>query len=53
MSIQCEVCDKGPQDGVTVYRTNEKGVAGIWRCAEHEGATDPETQEIIDAIEGK
>ncbi len=33
--MKCEVCDKGPQEGVTIYRVNPKGVKGIWRCPLH------------------
>ena len=30
--MKCEWCGLGPQDGTTVFRVNEKGVPGIWRC---------------------
>jgi hypothetical protein len=30
--LSCEVCGKGAIDGVTLYRVNPKGRAGIWRC---------------------
>jgi len=59
MSIRCEICGKGPMDGVTVYRANEKGVAGIWRCAKHPcvesfaNQNQPECQAIEDAINGR
>lgn len=38
MVIKCEICGKGPspeRGGITVYRANEKGKNGIWRCAQH------------------
>lgn len=31
----CEVCGKGPAQGVSVFRANAKGVPGIWRCRAH------------------
>lgn len=31
--MQCEVCKRTPQmDACSLYRVNEKGVKGIWRC---------------------
>ena len=33
--MKCEICNRGPMDGVTIYRANEKGVKGIWRCSDH------------------
>lgn len=55
--MQCHICGKGPapeHGGVTVYRQNEKGVPGIWACEQHRKApVDPETQDIVDIIEGK
>lgn len=33
--MNCEICNKGPREGVTVYRVNPKGVPGIWRCPAH------------------
>ena len=56
MAIRCEICNRGPMQGVTVYRANEKGVKGIWRCADHPCAEsfanqhDPECQAIEDAL---
>lgn len=43
-------------DGTTVYRVNEMGVRGIWRCKLHltfdqEAAIDPEVKRITDIIE--
>ena len=32
---RCEICNKGPMDGVTVFRVNEKGGSPVWRCQEH------------------
>ncbi len=33
--MKCEICNKGPAEGLTVFRVNEKGVKGIWRCRAH------------------
>lgn len=36
--MRCEVCNRGPAPeagSVAVYRVNELGVEGIWRCQEH------------------
>lgn len=54
----CATCGRGPAPeygGVTVYRENEPGeMPPIWRCARHrEVPTDPETQRLVDALEGK
>jgi len=50
--MKCVICQKGPEDGVALYRQNETGVQGIWACAEHRTApVDPEVQDIVDAIE--
>lgn len=57
--ITCEICGRGPADGTTVYRANEKGVPGIWRCADHVNArafdtmTDPAIQNIENALNPK
>lgn len=50
--INCEVCGQGPQQGITVYRQNEKGIKGQWRCAEHSKVIpDPVVEEVVKAIE--
>lgn len=57
MAIQCEICKKGPAQGISVYRSNEKGVKGTWRCAAHpcaeSFANQVEDQWLDDAINGK
>lgn len=48
----CHVCGLGPAVGVTVYRQNETGIPGVWACRAHSTVPlDPETQDLIDAIE--
>ncbi len=50
--MKCTICGKGPMHGVTVYRMNEKGVAGIWACWDHKGKLiDPDLLEITRDIE--
>jgi hypothetical protein len=53
----CEICGRGPapeHGGISVFRHNEKGQPGIWRCAVHNDApVDPEVAEIVIAIERK
>lgn len=44
ISDGCMVCGEGPWDGHTaLIRQNEKGVAGIWACEEHDvtGGLEP------------
>ena len=35
--MKCEICGQGPADGISVYRTGEKGegVDPHWRCKPH------------------
>lgn len=54
--MKCEICNKGPMDGVSIHRVNEYGVAGIWRCEQHltpeqAARLDPETIRIVKIIE--
>jgi hypothetical protein len=55
--IVCEICGNGLQDGVSLYRANETGVTGIWRCSAHPNVEsftnehDEETAAIERALE--
>jgi len=50
--MKCEWCGLGPQDGVTVFRINEKGVAGIWRCEKDlDRKPDEDVAEIVAILE--
>lgn len=40
MPSGCAVCGKGPPDGVSVFRMNEKGGPGLWACNEHKDHFD-------------
>lgn len=53
MSFRCYVCDKGPMDGITVYRQNEKGRPAICACEEHDRRADPELKLIVAEIESR
>lgn len=55
--MKCEICLKGPPiDDVVLFRVNEKGVKGIWRCSRHltaeqANALDPEVVRITHIIQ--
>ena len=54
--MKCIVCDKGPMNGITVYRLNKKGVPGVWACKEHvvnsdRQPLDPELVEQVAVLE--
>lgn len=53
--IECEICKRRPDgDGITVYRINEKGVPGIWRCEDHlRTLVDPELIRLDRILHGK
>jgi hypothetical protein len=52
MSFPCEICQRTPaRDGVTVYRVNEYGIAGIWRCEAHLQTTvDADLRTLVDDL---
>jgi hypothetical protein len=34
--MKCEICGKGIDSGITIYRKNKPGeMPAIWRCVEH------------------
>lgn len=52
--MKCEICGKGPTDGVSVLRVNAKGIPGIWRCRTDLGASappDPEVMALVNVID--
>lgn len=57
--MKCELCGRGPQTtGDAIYRANEKGVKGRWRCAFHlndkaRDIANSETGALTRLIEGK
>jgi len=55
--MTCCVCGKGMPDGVTLFRTNEYGVYGIWVCRDDRDKVpaipiSKETQELVDLLDG-
>lgn len=55
--MKCEICGKAPpKDDVALFRINEVGVPGIWRCRAHlthdqEADIDSEVHKIVRIIE--
>jgi hypothetical protein len=54
--IHCEICKQTINDGVTLWRVNEFGVKGVWRCAkclspQQLAVRDPEAVRITNIIE--
>lgn len=47
--MKCEVCGRSPgtDSSITLFRQNEKGVPGIWRCEEH---SKPVEQDLAQAV---
>lgn len=52
-SMACEVCHRGPADGVTVFRQNAKGQPGIFRCEEHTKPVDADLYRDVSLIESR
>ena len=52
--LKCEICAKGPKENVTLFRINEKGVPGIWRCVKHLNSIKPDKEvvKIVNTIQG-
>lgn len=49
--MKCEICGMGPEKGVTVYRQNDLGEVGRWRCVDHNQViVDPETQRLVNVL---
>jgi hypothetical protein len=38
--VNCLFCQKGPAQGVSLFRVNAKGQPGVWACERHIGQTD-------------
>lgn len=56
--MKCCICNKGPAEGISIFRINAKGVPGIWACKSHIKNTDappiaPEVDEIVSILEQK
>lgn len=54
VKMHCEMCNRGPKDGVSLYRMNAKGQPAIWRCESHiprDRKVDPVVAETVAMIE--
>ena len=52
MGMACEVCEATMWDG-PLFRVNEKGVLGVWRCERHlrpQDAPDEDVYNIVKTI---
>ena len=53
----CEVCHKGPEDGVSIFRHGKKGPGENphWRCQQHANVEnlDEEVLKLVYTIEGE
>lgn len=52
---QCQICGANPATGgAAVFRVNEVGQPGIWRCKDHLQATpvDEDVKNLVSIIEG-
>jgi len=50
--MKCEICGRGPKDGISVYRQNATGERGRWRCQEHNRvAIDPDVKRLVGILE--
>lgn len=53
--IGCVVCKLGPEQGVSLFRINEKGVPGLYACRKHVHQTDAhldaETVRLVDILD--
>lgn len=38
--MKCAVCERGPVQGVSLFRMNAKGQPGLWACNEHKDQFD-------------
>lgn len=49
--MKCELCGRGPME-IALHRQNEKGVTGIWRCADcNFKPVDPEIALILHCLD--
>ncbi len=52
--MNCLFCQKGPAQGVNLFRVNAKGQPGVWACSAHIGQTDagvdPEVRDIAETL---
>lgn len=52
--MRCAVCERGPMQGVSIFRMNAKGQPGLWACNEHkdhfDGRIPDDVKEIVNAL---
>lgn len=55
--MKCAVCDKGPMQGVSIFRMNAKGQPGLWACNEHkdhfDGRIPEDVKEVVSVFENR
>lgn len=55
--MKCLFCQKGPAQGVSLFRVNAKGQPGVWACERHIGQTDAAVDDdvrgIVSALKSK
>lgn len=49
--MRCYECGKGMAEGVSLFRQNPKGEAGIWACEQHSEPIDEEVLKVSKIIE--
>lgn len=48
--MKCLFCQKGPQQGVSLFRVNAKGQPGVWACEAHIGQTDAKMDDVVQKL---
>jgi len=48
--MRCLFCQKGPAQGVSVFRVNAKGQPGVWACGKHMKRTDASIDPAVLAV---
>lgn len=53
--MRCIFCQKGPAEGVALFRVNAKGQPGVWACPDHinrtDATVDPAVKDIVSALD--
>lgn len=49
----CAVCGQGPKQGISIYRTNERGVVpATWACEKHNTVVlEPDFKRLVKDLE--
>lgn len=57
--IECSICNKGPFNGVSLFRLGEKGdINAEWRCRVHmsveqKAELDPDVDDLVSILESE